>query len=152
MKIEDAVRYVCKKYPLPHELSKARLTKIIYLADWESCKRTGAPLTSIEWYFHNFGPYVDDVVDAARASKYLDVIESTNLYGDKKEMIVAKENSPLPILSRQESGILDEVMNATKSMYWKAFIQHVYATPPVAGSDRYTVLNMKHFAKLESKK
>ena len=45
MRLEDVILYICKKYPLPDELSKARLTKLVYLVDWETSKRTGKQLT-----------------------------------------------------------------------------------------------------------
>lgn len=147
MQLQDAVLYLCKKYPISTELSKARLTKLMYLADWESYKRTGASLTSIDWYFHNFGPYVDDVVEAARLSPHLEVIETSNFYGEKKEIIAAKTNAPLPELEKAQSEILDSVINQTKTLFWNDFIKYVYSTPPILGSDRYTVLNMEHFAK-----
>lgn len=147
MKIEDLVLYICKKYPIPDELSKARITKLVYLADWEYCKRTGEQLTGIQWYFHNFGPYVDDVVDAARHSKSLKVIETQNSYGDKKELICAEENSLSPTLKKEQREIIDLIMNETKTLYWNDFIKHVYSTEPIVGSNRYTYLDMKHFAR-----
>lgn len=149
MRIEDAILYICKKYPIPDELSKARLTKLIYLADWESCRKTKKQLTGIRWYFNNFGPYVDDVVDAAKRSKFLDVIETANFYGDRKEMICAKVNAPFPILEKEEIDILDYVIDETRRLYWNDFIKYVYNTAPIVGSDRYTHLNMEHFAKVE---
>lgn len=149
MKVEDAVLYICKKYPIPNELSKARVTKLVYLADWESCRRTSSQLTDIKWYFHNFGPYVDDVVKAARDSKYLDVIETANFYGDKKEMIQIRNDSILPCFDRNQIDILDFVIDQTKGLYWNDFIKYVYSTSPIVNSNRYTTLNLEHFAKNE---
>jgi uncharacterized phage-associated protein len=147
MKLEDIVLYICKKYPIPNELSKARLTKLVYLADWESCVRTGKPLTEIKWFFHNFGPYVDDVVDAAKKSKYISVAETENFYGDKKEFISAREGSSLLEIKKEEANILDFVIEETKKMYWNDFIKYVYGTKPISQSTRYTFLNLENFAK-----
>ncbi|MGZ8223771.1 MAG: Panacea domain-containing protein [Methylobacter sp.] len=147
MKIEDIVLYICKKYPIPDELSKARLTKLVYLADWESCVRSGKQLTNIEWCFHNFGPYVDDVVDAARNSYHLIVTTTNNFYGEKKELISAKKESQLPRIEKAQAEILNFIIEETKKMYWNDFIKHVYSTPPVSGSTRYTSLNLENFAK-----
>ena len=33
-KLVDVVGYLCEHYPHKAELSKARLTKMVYLADW----------------------------------------------------------------------------------------------------------------------
>lgn len=147
MKIEDIVLYICTKYPLPEELSKARLTKLVYLADWKSCVNTGKQLSKIQWYFHNFGPYVDDVVNAARSCNNLDVIETENFYGDKKELIVAKKDAVLPRLDRENTDLLDAVIEDTRKLYWNDFIRYVYDTPPIAQSNRHTFLNLEKFAK-----
>lgn len=147
MTIEDILEYFCGKYPLPHELSKARITKMVYLADWESCLRHGRQLTGIQWYFHNFGPYVEDVIEAARRSPNLDVVESENLYGDAKQLIKCRPNVGAPSLDRNTQSILDNVILETKSLYWAEFIKYVYATPPIANSTRYSSLDLVKFAR-----
>jgi len=147
MKIEDLLIYICAKYPIPQELSKARLTKIVYLADWEACLRTGAQLTPIRWYFHNFGPYVDDVLDAAKRSPLLEVVETENLYGEPKQLIRIHAAAASPQIDRMAQSILDHVISETKSLYWNEFIRYVYATKPIADSTRYTELDLPRFAK-----
>jgi hypothetical protein len=147
MKIDELVRYICKKYPLPKELSKARITKIVYLADWEACRRQGEQLTDIKWFFHNFGPYVDDVVNSARESEYLEIVETQNFYGEKKEVIAVKDDSPMPEVDKFAAEIVLSVLEKTKNMYWNDFIAYVYSTDPIAESERYSVLNLKNFAK-----
>jgi len=147
MKIEDLLVYICAKYPIPQELSKARLTKMVYLADWEACLRTGVQLTPIRWYFHNFGPYVDDVLEAAKISPFLEVVETENLYGEPKQLIRTRVEAAVPQIDRMAQSILDHVISETKSLYWKEFIRYVYATKPIADSTRYTELDLQRFAK-----
>ena len=147
MKLEEVVRYICKKYPHPEELSKARITKLVYLADWEACKSNGSQITEIKWYFHNFGPYVDDVVESARESYYLHVIETENFYGEKKEVVTVSNDAPTPTLDKFSADILNKVIRQTKNLYWNKFIEYVYNTPPVANSERHTSLNLNKFAK-----
>jgi hypothetical protein len=149
MSIANILVYFCTKYPLPHELSKARLTKMVYLADWESCLRSGKQLTNIQWYFHNFGPYVEDVLIAAEQCSELDVVRTENIYGDAKQVIKARPRAATPEFSRDVANILDDVMNKTKGLYWSDFIRYVYATKPIAQSTRYTVLNLERFARSE---
>ena len=62
-RIKNVTAYLCAKYPHKDELSKARVTKLVYLADWKSAQQNQKQLTKIDWYFHNYGPYVDAVVD-----------------------------------------------------------------------------------------
>lgn len=141
--LESLIIYICLNYPYGNELSKARLTKLIYLMDWESCKASGNQLTSIRWFFHNYGPYVDDVVNEAKRSHYLNVAEELNFYGDKKEIIYLTVNNVDYLnLNNYQIGIANQVLNYTRSMFWNDFIDYVYSTPPVANANRYDILDL----------
>lgn len=150
MILDDVIVYICKNYPLAHELSKARLTKMVYLADWNHALAYGRQLTEIEWIFHNFGPYVDDVIDAARSCPAVTVERTVNFYGDPKELVTAKSWAPNPMLPDNAKRVIDKVMNETRTLYWDGFIKMVYSTPPIAKSDRYTKLDLVNFAKQEN--
>lgn len=144
--LPEVVSYLAEHYPHKSELSKARLTKMVYLADWESVKRNGKQLTPIKWYFHNFGPYVDDVVQAAKQDPRLTVKLTKNMYGDYKEEIeFSAARSSVYDLAPGQKQVLDSVIEQTKSMYWQSFINHVYSTPPVKKSQRYTYLDLVSF-------
>lgn len=144
--LDDVILYVCKKYPLPDELSKARLTKLVYLADWAAAVKTGKQLTPIRWFFHNFGPYVEDVIESARHSRGLEVVRTENMYGEPKELVRIKKGAPEPKLNNQEEQILDDVITETKKYYWKDFIKHVYDTYPIANGERYSELDLPKLA------
>ena len=151
--ITDIAAYFCENYPHQSELSKARLTKLVYLADWESAKINGKQLTAIRWYFHNFGPYVDDVIDEVKADTRFKMIDSVNFYGDKKTTVGL--SSPLSrkiALPDADKAILEKVISDTRAMYWNDFIKHVYATKPVANSVRYTYLDLVATARHTSQK
>lgn len=147
----DIVAYLADTYPIKSELSKARITKMVYLADWASAKKHKKQLSNIRWFFHNFGPYVDDVIETARSDPRLKVISGTNMYGDRKERIdyigAGKEEKRL---TSEEKAILDEVISETKSLYWQEFIRLVYSTPPIKNSNRYTYLDLVNAAKGDS--
>ena len=67
-KIENIIKYLCKNYPHKNELSKARLTKLVYLADWFSALTKNKQMTNIEWVFNHYGPYVDEITSVATRS------------------------------------------------------------------------------------
>lgn len=145
--ISDVAAYFCENYPHKSELSKTRLTKLVYLADWEAAKKLGRQITDIRWYFHNFGPYVDDVVDAIRSDERFKILSSRNHYGDEKLEIRLKEAELLSSeLTQEEVSVLDSVIEKTSPMYWNAFIKHVYSTEPIEQSDRYRHLDLVAFA------
>lgn len=151
-KTADVAAYFCEHYPHKSELSKTRLTKLVYLADWESAKKMGRQVTNIKWYFHNYGPYVDDVMEAVREDVRFDVVNARNLYGESKtEVRLSEKQSKASSLSIDEKEILNDVISATSSMYWNSFIKHVYSTTPIERSDRYSQLNLTQFAALDSR-
>lgn len=137
------LKYICSVYPYPSELSKARLTKLVYLADWESVKLYKHQLTDINWYFDNYGPFVNDVYDVAEKDPQINVISTYTMYGTPKTLFSYIGESP--VIPEEMKSIIDEVIINTRSMYWNEFIDYVYSTPPIQGSNRYTYLNLVEF-------
>lgn len=152
--IQDVVRYFVRQYPYPHELSKTRLTKMVYLADWLSAQRRRRQMTEINWFFNHYGPYVSDVYDTARKDRELKVEVSFSAYGTPKETIVMKDTNSFlatPTLGDEEKAILDEVINDTCPLTWTRFIDYVYSTYPIQTLERYSSLNLVDLAiKMES--
>lgn len=147
-KIDNVLRYIVRYYPYGFELTKTRLTKLIYLIDWESSLEVGEQLTDIEWYFNHYGPYVSDVFDTADEDSDLKIVEKVSNFGTKKFLVESKiEKSDLQFeLTRSEMKIIDKVINETQSMNWNEFIDYVYSTFPIVKSERYGVLNLVKLA------
>jgi len=149
-RVEDIAAYLCKHYPHKSELSKTRLTKLVYLVDWKSVQRTGKQATPISWRFHHYGPYVEDVITAARQDSRFDILETLNHYGDSKLIVSIRPGVDVEKrLSNDIRNIVDEVIKETSPLYWNAFLSHVYNTAPIAESNRYQNLDLKSFADLE---
>ena len=143
--IRDALGYILRHYPpsMKHELSNARVTKMIYLADWHQAINFGRQITDINWYFDNYGPYVNDIrAEAERNSETFDVINTNNMYGQPKIMLALKDDSYRPTLDEHERRSLDHVIRETQTMYWDSFIKLVYSTYPITSSDRYNGLDL----------
>ena len=146
--IIDIVFYICAKYPYEEELSKARLTKMIYLSDWKQCLKTSHQMTNIKWYFDNYGPFVDDVSN--EISLHADIIErvsTTNYYGAEKTVYRIKNQNYIANLTDEEQEIINEVIEKTQSMRWNEFINFVYSTYPIATSERYCYIDLIQKAK-----
>lgn len=107
----------------------------------------GRQITDIKWYFHNFGPYVDDVIEVVQSDPRFEVVHSRNYYGEGKlEIRSSGRQASDSALDAQELSILDKIISETSSMYWNSFIKHVYATDPIQQSDRYQQLDLVGFA------
>ncbi|MGP5066387.1 Panacea domain-containing protein [Psychrobacter alimentarius] len=141
--LNSLIKYICVVYPHSHELSNARLTKLIYLTDWESVRITGSQVTSIKWYFDNYGPFVRDVYDVAYIDPNISIVETQTIYGTPK--IIFQYLGEKPILDPHIRGIIDNVIRDTRGMYWNGFIEYVYSTPPIVKSNRYTYLDLVEF-------
>ena len=144
-KLADVMAFLIREYPeyQRRDLSNARLTKLIYLSDWHQSLVSGRQITPIKWYFDNYGPYVNDVRE--EAMRNLDLFElepGTNALGGSKLTIGLKDLSYQPQLEERETKSLTHVIEVTSPLIWADFIKLVYATHPIASSERYTYLDL----------
>ncbi|WP_018445489.1 Panacea domain-containing protein [Rhizobium gallicum] len=141
--LHDVMAYLIQNYPATHELSNARLTKMVYLADWRQAISQGKQITPIQWYFDNFGPFVRDVeTTAAFRDDLFSVDLGSNMYGQPKKSFSLRDPSYRPTLSASEKAALDHIIEVTKRLYWNDFIKLVYSTHPIASSERYSYLDL----------
>jgi hypothetical protein len=139
----DTVAYLVANYPHKDELSKARVTKMVYLADWKSALDHGTQMTPIAWRFHHFGPYVDDIHRLALEDPVFRVRSGTNVYGNLKERIeLVSPQTTMVTLTDWEKQILDHVIAQTKVLGWDAFIKLVYSTYPILSGVRGSSLDL----------
>ncbi len=145
--LKDIMAYLVKKYPFKHELSNARVTKIVYLADWRNSIINQKQISDIQWKFDDYGPFVWDILNTAKFSTVFDTLETTNPYGQKKVSISLKNSDYNPNITESEKEILDYVISKTMRLNWDGFIKLVYSTYPILKSERYSELNLVEFAK-----
>lgn len=144
-KLQDVMVYILKKYPenLSDEMSNARLTKMVYLVDWKNALVKGNQITEINWYFDNYGPFVTDIEDKAKAKSKIFIIDlGSNMYGQPKKTFRLRDTNTVINLTDGEKKSIKSVIDETKKLYWNEFIKLVYSTHPVASSDRYTYLKL----------
>lgn len=148
-KLNHVLRYLIQNYPHKSDLSKTRITKMVYLADWYSTLSRDKQITNIQWYFDHYGPYVPDVYEAALNDKYLKIKEVESYYGTPKNLILLNEKYQVPKinLNKDEIFILNKVIENTKSLTWNAFIKMVYDTYPIKRGNQYEPLDLIKFAK-----
>lgn len=147
--INNMLYYFIQNYPYPNELSKTRITKMVYLADWFNSQRNGKQITDINWFFDHYGPYVSDVYMVAKKDENIIIRQSESLFGNAKELFTLKDEFTGYNLTDNERNILDEVINNTKFLSWNEFIKYVYETYPIKSNDRYTFLNLPELASIE---
>ena len=147
-KLRSVMRYIVKNYPYPDDLTKTRITKLVYLIDWENVKEYGTQITNIEWFFDHYGPYVSDVLDEADEDKTVSINSTISNFGTVKYIVKPKNDKKELLyddLTDNDKDIIDRVIDKTKSFYWNEFIDYVYSTEPIKNSTRYSSLDLKSF-------
>lgn len=146
-KLRDVVAYLAKHYPHKSELSKARLTKMVYLADWRYSILNDKQVSPIEWVYDHYGPYVDDVINVAHSDPDFTVEKTSTMYGDPKDLISVCSETRFDSLTPEEYKVLDFVIDTVASKTWNDFIRLVYSTYPIVTQARHTKLNLVKLAK-----
>ena len=152
----DVVAYILKHYPIQSELSNFRVTKMIYLSDWLSARRYERQITEIKWFYDNFGPFVWDIKDTVEKNEGLIKVEHTkNTYGDDKLLFILKDKNYKSAMTKEDTDMLDYVIDATKKLYSADFVNLVYSTYPILTSEKYTYLDLvgkaKEYKELKNK-
>ena len=148
-KLKDVLSYIVKNYPYSDDLTKTRTTKLVYLVDWEYTKKYGHQLTSIEWFFDHYGPYVSDVLDEADKDRRISIKKTKSNFGTVKYMVMPKftKNDIVYSLTADEIEVIDDVIEKTKLLSWNQFIRYVYDTSPIKNSEKYEKLDLLKYVK-----
>jgi hypothetical protein len=141
--LKDAMAYVCSSYP-GSDLSKAKLAKILYLADWKAALSGRDQITPVQWKFNHYGPYVTDVVDTARDNDGFSLVNDWTAFGNRRTVV--RYAGERPELSQDERDTIDGIIQRVASMSFDAFLKLVYSTYPVVVSDRGSVLDLRRLA------
>lgn len=147
-KLRSVMRYIVKNYPYPDDLTKTRITKLVYLIDWENVKEYGSQITNIEWFFDHYGPYVSDVLDEADEDKTVSINSTISNFGTVKYIVKPKRDKEELLyddLTDNDKDIIDRVIDRTKNFYWNEFINYVYSTDPIKNGTKYSALDLKSF-------
>lgn len=147
-KLRNVLLYIVKNYPYGDDLTKTRITKLVYLIDWEYTKKYGKQMTEISWYFDHYGPYVSDVLDEADEDKTVSIQSTFSNFGTIKYIVRPKYDKELihyECLDVNEIEVINEVFENTKMLSWNQFINYVYDTPPIKESGKYSYLDLTKF-------
>ena len=148
-KLKMIMAYFCKYYPYKDDISKARLNKMIYLADWKAAIEEGKQLSEIHWLYNNYGPYVNQIADLAQSDNWFIIYNTVNNAGHKKNIIYINnqvQDNDIQ-LSEDEKKYINYVIESTHSLSWSDFIRLVYSTYPIISSTKKDYLNLVDFAR-----
>lgn len=128
--LRDVVAYLCKRYPHKQELSKARLSKMIYLGEFRSATTKGRRLTDQTWTFSHLGPYLGEMDEFPFPDESFRVTKGTSIYGDPMEVVTVLEDVEFPSLTEEDRRILDLVVKESAAKEWEDLCSLVCSTIP----------------------
>jgi len=148
-KIASLLKYILEKYPKEkkQDLSKARINKLVYLADWKSALERSKQITPIKWYYNYYGPYVKDIEEVLDTDNRFKLKDTVTFYGNKKTLISLAKDQNFKELTKDEQKIINFIIDATKDLKWNEFINLIYSTYPVKTSEKHSYMNLIEFAK-----
>ena len=148
--IRHVLRYYIQHYPYD-DLSRTRLTKMVYLADWYACQEYHRSITAAPWIFSHYGPYSEVIAQEITRDKIGLIKKSGDpMYGPGREIIEPGRAAVVSLSARAQS-ILQRVLNETMNMSWHELVLCVYHTYPLRTQPRYARLNLKTLAAKEQK-
>lgn len=150
-KLLEVVFHICfHARNLGISLPKARLVKLVYLADWKSAIETGHQITEIKWFYNHYGPYVKEVIDLIDNNPNFVSRNYINNFGKRAEKIDLRDQISYDfsssILSEQDRQIIDYISDITKNMGYSEFLRLVYSTYPIIKSEKYNFLDLVKLA------
>lgn len=155
--IAEIVYLLCKKYPYKKELSRSRLTKLVYLVDLDHYRKFHKLATEIDWKYDNHGPFTWDVHEAAQSlhdtTGIIDIEEKANMFGSRKMEYVIRDGKEMETASLDKTIIacIDSVIEETKQLNYNDFIKYVYKTAPMENAEQYYELDFSKVLLKENK-
>lgn len=145
--LQDVLGYIYQQYPYKGELSKGRVTKLIYLADWTMCLMTHAQISKLNWYYNQYGPFSEEIEALTRSNPLFSLEDTDNYYGGNKKSIMLKHNDDFePVLSDAQKQAIDATIKKTQDLTWQEFTQMIYKTYPLVKTSQYHFLDLPALA------
>lgn len=145
-KLKNTILYVIKHYPYEDNLTQTRLIALLYLIDWENMLQYKKQLTNISWYFEHYGPYSSDIMNEVNNHNDLYVEATKSNFGTEKYLIKSKtDNIKITDLNKNNTDIINKVINDTKLLTWNELMTYVYNTKPIKNTKKYTNITLENY-------
>ncbi len=132
--LKDIITYIYNNYPYRNKLSKARLVRMLYLADWRSAITRGKQLTQVTWKFSENG------------------LEPRNMM---EEIYIPDESKfnflidfSYPSLTSEDKQVIDHVIGTSSEKSWDALMRLIYSTFPILTQPRSSKLDLVKLAEI----
>lgn len=135
--------YVLGWGPIRVTLTEDRLTKTLYLIDWEHAQSFGCQATSISWQFGEYGPTTPDVIETLREfPEDFKLTEVPTILSTRKFLVEyrgSRERGEIDVVTKRS---IDTVMSSVADLEWGTFISVVYNTLPMSTQPKFGGLDL----------
>ncbi|TLD85759.1 Panacea domain-containing protein [Helicobacter sp. MIT 05-5294] len=147
MEILSIVAYFVKNSKI--QLTKGRLNKLVYLADWKFSLDYNKQISKINWKFNHYGPYVDDIENSIvnDSLNRFEIVADTTYFGSQKYIIKMKQDLNFSLPNNEEKRVLDLIIELTDELNWTDFINLVYSTYPIKVTSRGDIMDLVKLSK-----
>lgn len=126
----ELFKIILSIYPQSKELTRDRLVKLTYLADWRSAITYKKQITSVRWYINNYGPYIEDMYKILAEEKF-----------DINKEIKQRKNEKYDY-DKEINLVVNFIINKTQDLDSNAFSNLVFSTFPLATSPKYCYIDL----------
>ncbi len=134
-------------YPAPYTLTLSRLSRLLYLADYESVRVCETPLTDIIWYKGNYSPESSRVAEIiAQKGSHLHYRHCRTPYSTHQTLDALTgfaQRSSDTSLSPRDKAILRNIIESTVTLLWNELSRRIYQTPPWISTQSKQPLNLR---------
>lgn len=132
--LKDIITYVYNNYPYKDKLSKARLVRMLYLADWRSAITRGKQLTQIAWEFSENGLEPREFIE--------------EIYVPDESKLNFLIDFSYPSLTSEDKQVINHVIETSSEKNWDALMRLIYSTFPILTQPRSSKLDLVKLAKV----
>lgn len=131
----ELFKIILSIYPQSKELTRDRLVKLTYLADWRSAITYKKQITSVKWYINNYGPYIEDMYKILADEKF-----------DINQEIQRRKTEKYNC-DREINLVVNFIIDKTQDLDSNTFSNLVFSTFPLATSTKYSYVDLVEKAK-----
>ena len=140
--LRDAITYLISHYPKEAELSRSRLTKMVYLADWRCAITRGRPMTEAVWNYSQYGPFAIEAETLLRHDPNFVTTIVFSAASGEVDSIALRNSVEYLSLTFEDQAVLNFVIEATAPMPGNDFTRLVYSTFPLITQEKYQNLDL----------
>ncbi len=126
----ELFKIILSVYPQSKELTRDRLVKLTYLADWRSAITYKKQITSVKWYINNYGPYIEDMYKILADEKF-----------DINQEIQRRKTEKYNC-DREINLVVNFIIDKTQDLDSNTFSTLVFSTFPLATSPKYCYIDL----------